>query len=157
MKEAIPSQWLALQNLLAYTNAHKVARRSHLVTKLFPRIILFLLVSLCRVRNNQHFSCLGAITSASSYGVGDTDNVRRSLKFFGTSISRTSLSTKMNKLSHLPTFYKNLRNSLSTQWFQWNDTNCISHKKWVYFLIYDNSQKNSPYKFQRIGSTSRFC
>ena len=98
MKEAIPLQWSVMQNLLGYTNAHKWTRRSHLSTKLFPRITFFLLVSLCRVRNNQHFSSLGAITAASSYGIGDTDNARRILKFFGISISRTSLSSKMNKL-----------------------------------------------------------
>ena len=30
------------------------------------------------------------------------------------------------------------------------------HKKWVYFLIYDNSQKNTPYILQRHGASSRF-
>jgi len=95
MREAIPTQWLVIQNLLGYTNAHKVARRSHLVKKLFPRKTFFLLVSLSRVRNPRHFSSLGAITAASSYGVGDTDNARRVLKIFGISISRSVLSTKI--------------------------------------------------------------
>ena len=121
-----------------------------------PRWTYFLLASSSPVRNNKYFSCLGVITAASLYSVRDTDNSRHVLKFFGISISRIALLTKMDKLSHLPTFYKNMRNTLSTQWFKWIDTDGIPHNNWVYFLIYDNSKNNSPYKFQRNESTSRF-
>ena len=41
--------------MLGYTNAHKVSRRKHLVKKLFPWLIFFLLISISRVMNNKYF------------------------------------------------------------------------------------------------------
>ena len=86
MKESLPTPWLQLQQMLGYEIVNKRTRRIHLATKLYPRLTFFLLISLCRVRNNHHFTFLGAITAASSYGVGDTDHARRILKFFGISL-----------------------------------------------------------------------
>ena len=94
--------------MLGYVNASATIRRVHLATKLYPRLKFFMLISLCRVRNNRHFTFLGAITAASSYGVGHTDNARLILKFFGISVGRSTLSRQMKRLSHLPSFYKRM-------------------------------------------------
>ena len=101
--------------MLGYVNASATIRRVHLATKLYPRLKFFMLILLCRVRNKRHFNFLGAITAASYYGVGDTDNARQLFKFFGISVGRSTLSRHMNKLSHLPTFYKKMSYSISTQ------------------------------------------
>ena len=118
MKEALPIKRLELQSILSYTNTHSVTRRTYLANKLFPCVIFFLLVSLSRVRK---ISYLRAITATSSYGVGDTDNTQRILKFIRIIISRSALLLKMDTLSHLLIFYTNMRNLLSDQWFSWID------------------------------------
>ena len=119
----------------------KWTRQMHLATKLYLCFTFFLLISSYRVRNNSHFPLLGSITAASSYSVGDIDNGCHILTFFGISVGHSTLSRQMNKLSHLPTFYKNMNYLTSTKWFSFTDLDEFQHKKWASFLIYDNSQK----------------
>ena len=73
--------------MLEYNNAHKVARRTHLVNELFPRVTFFLLVLLNRVQNNKHVFCLGLSIVTGSYDVVNTDNARRIAKFCTTNNS----------------------------------------------------------------------
>jgi hypothetical protein len=114
------------------------------------------LMALFRVRNSHHFVNWACVSMAVIYGQSSLDVSSRVPTFFGFSASLTTLATKTAELGKLIKLYEKVTQELKSEIVCWCDQNEVNHTRLVFIACYDNSQKNTKYKFQQDDKTSNF-
>jgi hypothetical protein len=158
----LPHLWKQLQAILGFDNSFKETNNSepklakeHLI-KFYWRMTFYELMALSRVRNSHHFVNWACILAAVMYGQSNIDVSRTLPTYFVFLASLTTLSSKTTELGKLKAFYEKLQQSLQSKLISWRDDKSTDHVHKVVIACYDNSQKNTKFKFQRDGKTSNF-
>ena len=163
-RTSAPDVWRAVMDMLGYSNAflkrdqeEMVIQKQHL-RKTYERTTFYEIISLSRVRKNHLFPFFSCIGAAATYANSTSETSRRISTFFGHICSPTTLTNKCKAFANLDDLFRNIHLSLSTQLVRYRDEASHGEPVVVYFFIgvFDNAQKNIPFKFQRFGATSNF-
>jgi hypothetical protein len=162
VKCVLPTQWRLLQEILGYDTVFKkrsktevVITKEHLL-KLYNRMTLYKIMALSCACNPHNFIYWACIAAAVMYGQSNFDVSHYIPTFFGFSTSLTTLATRTAEMSKLTLYHAKVKLALTTQLIQWRDDYDVDHASFVFLACYDNSQKNSEFKFQHDGKTSNF-
>jgi hypothetical protein len=121
---------------------------------------LFQVMALSQVRNSKKFAWWGAIGSAIAYGQKETDASKRMSTFFGHSLHTTTLLDKLSGLMNSEYLYGTAFPLIHAQSVTYSvagiDGTLQEHKAYISIAVFDNSQMNFPFKFQRGLKTSNY-
>jgi hypothetical protein len=162
-RNSIPTIWKGIQDFLGYSDAYKqrdstemYAAKQHLGPT-YSRNTFYQIVALTRMRNGQHFSYWASIGTAAAYANSSSETSSRIPSFFGLISSWTTLSRNWKAFSSTKVLYKSIHSSLLKCTVRYQDATMFTPADVFFFIaVFDNLQKNVPFKFQRFGATSHF-
>jgi hypothetical protein len=162
-RTSVPQIWKLVQDLLGYSDAYKkkdsttmFAAKQHLAGKTYSRNTFYQIVALTRMRNGKHFSYWASIGTAAAYATSSETSAQIP-SFFGLIASRTTLSRNWRQFSMTDVLYKTISTTLKGCIIRYQDTSMDTlHEVYFFIAVFNNSQKNVPFKFQRFGATSHF-
>ena len=153
--KVLSNQCAIIWDLLGYGTKIKRKCNQHRL-KFYRRMTFYQLVTLSRVRNNQNFVAWSLIAAAVAYGLADKEACWRIPIFFGHACAYKTLFEKTRSLRNLTWFYDRVRSTLATQRFAYLDRHGSTHEPNVMMAVFDNSQQNQSFTFQRGGASSNF-
>jgi hypothetical protein len=157
--DTAPAIAASIQKFLGYDGAMKRKRYRHML-KFYRRMTLFQVMALSRVRNPKNFSWWGVIGSAIAYGQKETDASKRMTNFFGHSLHTTTLLEKLAGFMKAEYLYETafpLIRAQSVTYSEVGENDLLEEKTaFVSLSVFDNSQMNFPFKFQRGNKTSNY-
>jgi hypothetical protein len=151
--ESFPLQIQVIRQLLGYERKGTYARTSHLEL-VFDRTVLFQFFSLARVRHNKNFILWALITTAVTYGSSQRGASNRVGLFFGQACTFHTFLTKTKHLCVSDPFFKRVDKAVEAAgWTSYRDCDGKKVDLFIALCYFDNSQRNTRYKFQRGGSS----
>jgi len=118
--------------------------------------VFYCLISLARIRCNRNFSHWATVNAAVHYGLSDKSTCHRIPVYFGLSCTLITMKNNLKEFQDTKKLYRRIRESLVTMKVSFTDQDLVHHEIVIMIGAYDNSQKNSQYKFQRHGASSDF-
>jgi hypothetical protein len=116
---------------------------------------MFMFFSIARVRNNHLFAMWSLIGAAVSYGSSPRASARYASVLFGHACHLSTLMRLTLPFRERLLFRERVTTTLNQEVFPIHvNDNTVNYT--VLLLVFDNAQKNYPFKFQRGGQTSTF-
>jgi len=150
----LPHQCFIIMSLLGYHQKVRRTRSEHL-DKFCRRMTFYQIVSLSRIRFNQNFIHFGMLGAAMSYGISDKESSRRIPIFFGHACSYRTFFERTKEYRNLNWFYDQTRKSLAKERFSYLIEGGVSKSAMVTMAVFDNTQQNLRFTFQRGGNQTR--
>jgi hypothetical protein len=132
------------------------AAKQHL-GKTYSRNTFYQIVALARMQSGQIFSYWASIGTAAAYATSSSETSSRIPSFFGLIASRTTLSRNLKQFSNTAVLYYNIGLTLLKCVIKYQDATMFTPTEvFLFIAVFDNSQKNMPFKFQRFRATYYF-
>jgi hypothetical protein len=158
--ELVPGVFDCIQFLLGHSRVQAWESRKHRLVY-FRRSAFFQLLGLCRMRNNHRFVWWGIINSAIYYQSSSRALVSSISNFFGLTCTFNTLIRHTQAYCEPSAFRKRVVDALGSQVvtlsFSGDDGTAFYNTTFsVTILVFDNTQKNYRFKWQRGGNSSFF-
>ena len=145
MYDSLPQHVSSIMSMLGYDVKQNEARSAHLIDKFFCCMTLFQLMSLARVRNKKHFKLWSSIGVTIEYDCSPQYATQRIPVFFGYFCTTDTLLKSTLPLCNPDEYYRRVDQAMEGNTAPTQFQVCIG--------VFDNSQKNQCFKFQRGGSS----
>ena len=154
VRQYISPLFALVNDLMGFKSKANEIRSEHL-SYYYDDMSLFLVMMLCRIRNQHLFVEWAIIASMASYGTTLKGSIFKLTSFFGQTCSYSTLLQRLKEHRKSETFFKRMDKCVDEEgWLEYRHMGQQTQRIHVSVSMFDNSQRGVKHKHQVSGNSS---